>query len=43
MSFPTVRLGSVAVVERKGIDPSTIPAATKYVGLEHILSDGTLV
>ena len=41
MSYPTVRLGTVAYLDREGVNPATISAATNYVGLEHISSDGS--
>ena len=42
MSWPTVALGSVADVERDGVDPTFLQAKTYYVGLENISSDGDL-
>ena len=40
MSVPRVRLGSVADVVREGVDPRVAPPSTRYVGLEHIASNG---
>ena len=40
MSWPTVTLGSIVELERDGAEPSTLPLDTRYVGLEHIDSDG---
>jgi hypothetical protein len=42
LNWPTVRLGAIAEVEREGIDPDRVPLGTNYVGLEHILSDGSI-
>ena len=42
MSWPTVSLGSIVVLDRDGAEPSALPLETRYVGLEHIESDGTL-
>lgn len=41
MSYPSVRLGDVAEIEREGVNPAVISIATNYVGLEHISSDGS--
>jgi type I restriction enzyme S subunit len=42
MSWPTARLGSIAEIVREGVDPSRISTGTNYVGLENILSDGSI-
>ena len=43
MNIPLVRLGTVAEIERHGVDPDQILPGTSYVGLEHIQGDdGTL-
>ncbi|NYI72001.1 type I restriction enzyme S subunit [Naumannella cuiyingiana] len=38
----TVELGSVATIDRKGVDPGTIPPETLYLGLEHIERGGRI-
>ena len=40
MSFPVVRLGDVASLERTVVSPQDITDGTLYVGLEHIESGG---
>jgi len=42
VSWPTVTLGEVADIVREGVDPQHVPASTRYVGLEHIGSNGEL-
>ncbi|HLZ74834.1 restriction endonuclease subunit S [Phenylobacterium sp.] len=42
MSFSTIQLSSVADVVRTGVDPKSVEAGTRYVGLEHISGDGRL-
>ncbi len=39
----TVRLGDVAGIERRGIDPGTLPRDTPYLGLEHIERGGRII
>ena len=39
----TVTLGEVAQVDRKTVDPATLPAETYYLGLEHIERGGRIV
>lgn len=39
----TVALGDVAEIERHGVDPSVLPAATLYLGLEHIERGGRII
>lgn len=39
----TVRLGEIAKVERTGVDPSTVPDDTWYLGLEHIERGGGII
>jgi len=36
MSWTTTTLGRVAEIDRRGVDPSSILAHTRYVGLEHV-------
>lgn len=38
-----VQLGEVAEIERQGVDPSTLPVGTPYLGLEHIERGGRLI
>jgi type I restriction enzyme S subunit len=38
----TVPLGEVASIERSGIDPASVAAATRYIGLEHIERGGRI-
>ncbi|MDZ4110427.1 MAG: restriction endonuclease subunit S [Brevundimonas sp.] len=40
MSVPHARLSSVASIVREGVDPRRVANGTRYVGLEHISSDG---
>jgi type I restriction enzyme S subunit len=40
VSWPRERLGSVAELAREGVHPQSVPAGTRYVGLENISSDG---
>ena len=39
----TVELGTVAAVERKGVDPSSLAPSTLYLGLEHIERGGRII
>ena len=39
----TVPLGEVATIERSGVDPSTLPPSTAYLGLEHIERGGRII
>lgn len=39
----TVPLGEVAAIERRGVDPSSLPSDTPYLGLEHIERGGRIV
>lgn len=39
----TVELGSVATIERKGIDPGAVAPDTRYLGLEHIERGGRII
>lgn len=41
--WPTTALGSVATIDRDGVDPARIEDGTPYVGLENIRSGGGLV
>lgn len=38
-----VALGDVATIERRGVDPSTVPPHTPYLGLEHIERGGRII
>ena len=38
-----VALGEVATIERSGVDPSTLPPHTTYLGLEHIERGGRII
>ena len=38
-----VALGDVATIERRGVDPSTLPPHTPYLGLEHIERGGRII
>jgi len=38
-----VALGEVATIERRGVDPSTLPPHTAYLGLEHIERGGRII
>ena len=38
-----VALGEVATIERRGVDPSTVPPHTAYLGLEHIERGGRII
>lgn len=38
-----VDLGSVATIERKGVDPTALPPDTLYLGLEHIERGGRII
>lgn len=38
-----VPLGEVATIERRGIDPSSLPSETRYLGLEHIERGGRII
>jgi len=40
VSWPRERLGSVAELAREAVHPQSVPAGTRYVGLENISSDG---
>lgn len=39
----TVELGSVATIERKGVDPRAVAPETLYIGLEHIERGGRII
>lgn len=39
----TVALGDVAEIERRGVDPSSVPPETLYLGLEHIERGGRII
>lgn len=39
----TVRLGDIATIERKSVQPSMLDSATFYLGLEHIQKGGRIV
>lgn len=39
----TVELGSVAAIERNGVDPSSLAPNTLYLGLEHIERGGRII
>lgn len=39
----TVQLGTVAAIERKGVDPSSLAPNTLYLGLEHIERGGRII
>ncbi len=39
----TVELGSVATIERKGVDPRAVDPETLYIGLEHIERGGRII
>ena len=43
MSWETVRLGDVAEIDRKGVDPRKLATDTTYVGLEHITHGGKIL
>ncbi len=43
MSCQLVRLGDVVEIEREGVDPRALPAGTRYLGLEHLTGDGSIV
>ena len=43
MNWPIMRLDEIAEIDRSGIDPSTIEAGTKYLGLEHIANGGRII
>jgi type I restriction enzyme, S subunit len=38
-----VELGEVADIERRGVDPSSLPPDTPYLGLEHIERGGRII
>ena len=40
MKWPTGALDSIAILDRQSIHPSEVEAATSYLGLEHLDSDG---
>jgi type I restriction enzyme S subunit len=42
VSYPRFRLGDIANIERDGVNPKLTASGTRYVGLEHILSDGSI-
>jgi len=42
-SWPTVKLGEVATIDRAGVDPRSLDGNTPYLGLEHIASGGELI
>ncbi|CAH0230431.1 restriction endonuclease subunit S [Rhodococcoides fascians] len=39
----TVDLGDIAAIDRKGVQPSALPADTLYLGLEHIERGGRII
>lgn len=39
----TVALGSVATIDRQGVDPSSLDPTTPYLGLEHIERGGRII
>lgn len=39
----TVALGEVAAIERRGVDPLSLPPETLYIGLEHIERGGQII
>ncbi|WP_102193782.1 restriction endonuclease subunit S [Microbacterium aurantiacum] len=39
----TVQLGDVAIIDRKGVDPESVPPDTIYLGLEHIERGGRII
>lgn len=39
----TVPLGEVATIERRGVDPGSLPPDTTYLGLEHIERGGRII
>ena len=39
----TIELGSVATIERKGVDPGSVAPDTLYLGLEHIERGGRII
>ena len=41
--WATASLGDVAVIERRGVDPSSVPHDTIYLGLEHIEAGGRIL
>ena len=41
--WKTKSLGEVASIDRRILDPATLPKGTRYVGLEHINGDGRFV
>ncbi|WP_312204533.1 restriction endonuclease subunit S [Brevundimonas sp.] len=43
MSWPMVKLASVADVERSSVQPDAIADGTRYLGLEHIESGGQII
>jgi type I restriction enzyme S subunit len=42
MTWPSVSLGSVAILERDGEAPSALSPDTRYVGLEHVDGEGAI-
>lgn len=42
-TWPSIKLGDVATIDRDGVAPSDIKDGTLYVGLEHIESGGRLL
>jgi type I restriction enzyme S subunit len=43
MNWPTVKLSTIATIERDQIDPSNIHSGTSYLGLEDIESGGRII
>ncbi len=39
----TVALGEVATIDRRGVDPGSLPPQTAYLGLEHIERGGRII
>lgn len=42
-AWETVKLGDVASIDRRGVDPRVLPGDTYYLGLEHIARGGEIV
>lgn len=43
MSWPMVKLATVASIERSSVQPEAIAGGTRYLGLEHIESGGRII
>ncbi len=41
--WTTAALGDVAVIERRGVDPTSLKDDTPYLGLEHIEAGGRII